>query len=533
MLYFIDMIIYSIIPLTVLYFLGNFLLLLNRGNYWDGWLWLTLLKAKEYDFLSEIMGRQAKVYLHYFLIRFLEWTGNPILSIKLLAFGSWLIAAIALLLTLKQLGLPKKRSFFVASSFSLIPLFIVKVEEMVLTYSICNLFFFLGALVYFSAPRANATILKSAAYLLSAILFLLSFQTNSFLVFYGGFLLIAFYRYKNTLLSFLKSQWLFILLPIFFWVGFKAILGEPNGIYADYNSFVWLSPKALVTYAWNGVVYGFFWPLIAAIAVLERKIFAALFLIIFPITYFILKYAYQKPQENNTGDLTPKQYLAWGILFFSLGLLPYLAVGKELHLYSTGANLRHALLLPLGTTLIMLGGIIYLIKTERQILAESAILSLFIVFSAYNYYWFDMDWYKQQSIIESLRNTESKEIQEATTLVFYDKIPGYNWQSRRISSTAYQGMINASGKLNKLAVTEDAGDGIDIPKHYLAFKNERMISDFDYSRKIVPVAIVSNAAGYTVKVANWLKIKKAEVFGSETEYLSKLKETLRIEIVPL
>ena len=534
--------------LVFLYFAGHFLLLLNRGIYWDGLYFMKLLEEKRFDILWAQLER-VKVFSLYYVIRLLDYAPDPVFAIKFLAFFSWLIAGLAVYLTLRKVArLPENRAFFIAASFTLIPSFLIKGDVSVLHYSICTMFFFLAALIYFLAVKSRGLIRRYGGYLLSLVLFFFSFFTNSYLIFYALFLSGAIcMKYKDAesgerklfrmVFSWIKKNLIFFLLPLIFWA-FRAYLGKPYGAAADYNEFVFFNPGFLTAFAqdlWNGIAYGFFWPIIAPISILQRKIFAGLFIVTGIIVYFISKKILVETKIREEGEYIPGPlfYILSGGVTFLLGLFPYLAVGKSPHIFGLGFGMRHALLLPLGSSLLILGVIILLVKERLQWVIQMIVLSLFIVFNIYNYYGFDMDWYRQRAIVASLEETNDKDIREASTLVIQDNVRLYNYQNRTVSDDEYRSLVyDAFGEKNfKFAVA--MGEENKIPDLYRDFKDSYTLpfpKNFTPEKKIVSISLNSGATGETMTVIQWLKLKKWELFYDNQSFINQLKDNLKIGV---
>ena len=531
------------IQLIILYSISNFLLLLNRGIYWDGWYWLTLLKNQEYETIWNLAS-QARLYNVYYLLRFLELGGHPVLAVKALTFLSWLIAGLCLYGILKKkFRLPQNHAFFLSASFFLVPVFLVKIDQSILQYSVNNLLFFLAAFLYISAERNEFMAIKYLNYLAAGILFFLSFITNSFLVFYYGLLAFFFLafrqenknsRIKPLLLSWTKTNLIFIFLPIIFWVT-KWAVGQPiESSYSDYNQFVPLTANLAlyIQNLWQNIVYGFFWPIVAPFGILPRKIFSGILLITAGLFYFLAKNILSEKKDGE--DSRPREYLAAGLFLFALGVIPYLLVGKAPHVFGNGFSMRHTLLLPLGSSLIILGTILAVIKERWQPLVQIILLSLFSTFTIYNYYWQDLDWYKQQAVIEALKEIKNESVKNASVLIFNDRA-GVNWQNRNVRGEEYQGyLIKAFPRQQmKFAATE----GYDpIQEYWSAVKSKTILPvfppDFDPAKKVVAVDIISKATREIPTVRNWLKIKKSEIFSGETIFLNTIKDIYRLEIIP-
>ena len=185
----------AIIALIASYTIGNFLLLLNRGTYWDAWEWMTLLKEKDFALMWSLAD-QSKLYTHYFIMRLAGLTSDPIFFVNFLSFMSWLLSSLFLYGILrKKMSLRIDRAFFISAIFILIPTLLVKTGQSIIHYSANNLLFFGAVFLYFLVEKNQNRVIKYGGQIFSLGLFFLSFFTNSFLVFYGGFLLLIFAFY--------------------------------------------------------------------------------------------------------------------------------------------------------------------------------------------------------------------------------------------------------------------------------------------------------------------------------------------------
>jgi len=528
----------AILALITTYTIGNFLLLLSRGIYWDDWAIIPLLEEKNYALLWYLLS-QGKLFSIYFLYKMAWLTNNPIFFMKFLSFISWLLAGLFLYGILRQkLALRQNRAFFISACFMLIPIYLVKIIQIVLRYSISNAIFFLAIFLYFTAQKSAGKFIKYSGYLLAWILFFLSFETNSFLVFYLGFLgmLLLLYRQENLgrpflslLYDFSKKHFFFIILPLIFGL-LKVTIGQPTDGYEGYNQII--LPNNLLTYIqniWQNIVYGFFWPILAPLGILPRKIFSGILIIIVGLFYFLTKNILSNEKEG--ADFQPKQYLTAGLFLFILGVIPYFLVDKIPHIFGHGFAMRHALLLPLGSSLIILGAVIAVIKDRWQTMVQVILLSSFSTFTIFNYYTQDMDWYKQKAIIESLKETKNETIINATSLIFYDKM-GANWQNRNVRGEEYFGYIQSAFPKEKFKFA--AREEHDPVKNYYSNPdNIKFFSPgFNPAKKVVKVEIVSRAKREITTVKNWLKIKKSEVLRNEPEMLKDIKDIYRVEIIP-
>lgn len=525
-----------IIILTTLYLLGNALLLLNRGVYWDGRYYFYLLEQSEWNVLWAHLT-EVKLFSLYYVIRLVSLFPHPMLAIKMLAFFSWLIAGILLFIILtKKIKLPAHHVFFISSIFLLIPSFPIKAEFSVLYYSLCNMFFFIGAYIYFSSEGAHSAFVKYFGYLISGIFFFLSFFTNSFLVFYVGFLLITlWYQYKE---QWLRKNAFFVALPILFWA-LKISLGKPE---VSYNEFVFLRADFLAGFIknfWNGIAYGFFWPLVAPITILQRKVFAGLFAIMLVIVYALTKRFLRNDNERDA-EASEKywRYVMAGTFLFFLGLAPYLAVGKAPSIFGPGFAMRHALLLPLGSAFIILGVILSVIQEQWQKTIQIIILTLFCTFSIYTYFTLDMDWYKQKAIVKAL--ADAPELLQTSTLIINDNVRGFEFQNRTILDFEYQTYVNEAFSQEHFKFVIRGNGNVDenninqmVQEKYLAFLDAEMFPvppNFDPLTKPVSIEIVSRATEEIYTVPKWLRLKYYELFLNNALFSQKLADELQIVV---
>ena len=536
----------AIIAIIITYITGNFLLLFNKAIYWDTWIWLPIIKEGNYKILWDALY-QSKRFTAYYLYRVSGFFDNPVLFFKIMAFVCCLLAGLLLYGILrKKLSLRIDRAFFISAFFVLTPVFLVRIDSSVLQHSFNIMLFFLAALVYFIAEKNKNRFVAVINYSLSWILFFLSFNTYSLLAFYGGFILLLLIPYfqenkEGALISLLwpwiKSNFLFIILPVIFW-GLKLSVWKDEGFLTGYDDFInpFNSPSFTILLFWETIIYGFFWQIVAPILILHRKIFALLFLTISLITYLATKKIFTSENENNASpaqkeiDYSPKYYLiAGGILFF-LGFLPYFLTGKMPHVLGNPFNMRSAFLLPLGSSLLTLGLILLIIKKEWQSAAQNIILALFMTFTIYNYYGLDMDWYKQMAIIESLKTSQDGNLKSATTLVFNDKISGLNWLNREIHGEEYLGYLEEIYNFQenpKFGTAKGETNYYSIQKDFIA---QPYPKDFNPLKEIVDINISTYDGPEILTVGNWLKIKQLEIFENQQTFIDKIKDTFRIKL---
>lgn len=440
---------HSVLALVLLYAAGNFLLLVSRVVLWDGLYYYSLLKFHQYDALLHIL-QQQRLYVFYGLLRGLAETGNPLVFLKVIAFLSWLLAGIFIFYILRDFVLHSRRdAFCIALLYLLSPAFLVRFDFSVLQYTVANPLFFGGVWLYLVA-HTKTKVGRVVGSLLALVLLGFSFSVNSFLVFYFAFLALLIFQdlkakgfcLSRKMGSFVRSlspeHYALLLFPFIFFIVQRLLVGETYGTAAQYNRFItfsFSSLSALVQDVWQYIVYGFFWPIIQPLSVLQRKIFAILFVVVvFPAYYLI------KKQGEEASNISPQKYIAGGLILFAIAAFPYLMVGKSPVPFAGAFAMRHTLLTVLGSSCVLFGLTGLLLKQKWQTVALASITSLWIVYGIFNYIFIDIDSFKVASIVERLGAFDPQTLL-SRTVVIEDRMSRFNWANREVLLQEYQGYI--------------------------------------------------------------------------------------------
>ncbi len=523
------------------------MLLFSKVTMWDGWLWASLLKQKNYGILYQLLD-QAKLPHLYATYRLIDSLGNPIVLSNILVFASWLVAGICVYLILKDFTkLGEKNAFFAACLFLLSPIYMVRFELALVTYSITNAAFFLGAYAFLRAGAMTRVLSKIVWQILAAGFFISAFLTASFLVFYGAFMLFVFWQEKysgtskwrlDAVYAFVKKNIVWLLLPFVFYWAHQKFIGTPYGLYQGYNSFV-LSAQGisifkklfiLIDRAYQFVAYGFFYPILFSISILQNKIFLAM-AIILAAGIFLLdkKFAlFSSQDDSGQAAVTPKTLFIWGVVLFVFGSVAYILVGESPSPYGSGFDMRHGLILPLGCALIILAAIDGLLKNKIWRMAKIIILAVFITFNIYNYYTLDMDGYKQLGVIGSLREKYALgQIGEKDIFIFYDKLSLYSWRGRPIHDLDYTAYLYEATGNQKLLGADAASGNLKLMS---TLKNDALDFSDKRTQARVKNAIITADSNQVPTVKNWLKLKLADLFGGKEKLQSTVKNLIGVKL---
>jgi hypothetical protein len=341
--------------LIVFFVLGvHGLLLLNDGIYWDDWLWINLpgysLNLDKITAAYGQMGFLPTNNVHLWLFSILGFRWVEFASLALVGVLVYAISQETQLFT-------RLEGVFIALIVIAYPAFQTWIVFSTANYVFYYALFFLAVFLSLKAEKSVGGH-RYGWWIVSLFLFVLSYNLNSLLVFYFGFLaLLVFYQHrvlsiswKQVLRRFLLRRWIYVLLPFLFWV-VKQTFFPRYGYYANYNQFTF-EPLSLVLNAGRFIAYGVYTPFSRALTLAVRQ--PALALLIGLVVYGC--YRLFKLSSANFFKPGVRAYpiLGFGVLLLGLAILPYIVVG--LAPGKSGWDTRHTLLLGLPVALLILAG---------------------------------------------------------------------------------------------------------------------------------------------------------------------------------
>ncbi|WP_454841339.1 hypothetical protein [Pseudomonas hormoni] len=278
--------------------------------------------------------------------------------------------------------------------FMLLPFNMARVAIIDFPYVLCYALFFGGWL------------LMDRHRILAAILFFLSFNTNSLLVFYALPIFDMLYRsserrFDFALIRFAVARWYFFVLP-FLYYGIKLCFFKPTGFYAGYNQHYSLLaiPLAMVDQ-------------VKDLANLKFNFFVLLGLV--PIIYFpIKKILYSQKCEDNI--ISPWSLMVLGAVVIFVGGFPYWIL-SYIPTFMEWTS-RHQLLMPLGSAIVISSALL-LIPGKVRAVSLVVIVAACLSYGLVSYFNFYVDWQKQLFVIEKLKRDPV--VAEARFLIIEDR----------------------------------------------------------------------------------------------------------------
>jgi hypothetical protein len=377
-----------------------------------------------WTYLHWFLGHFPNVVLGYHFTAFVCIAASGLLIYKIGCLSGFVSREESLLIALISLTYP---AFQVAFELIILP--------NVVGYSLFWLAVFLALLAEKRAKLAHYSLRLGAL-----VCFVISFNINSLLVFYFGFLLllVLFVRrlkslsLRETLTRFLPRHLDYVLLPFLYWA-IKEILFPRHGLYADYNQFTF-SPIAvlhsLASFLYNGI-YGQF--NVAMRELLNQPALGLLGLlgVLWGATYF------RRASFNQSAK--PYALLVYGVLLMGLGILPYAAVGLSPTL--TGWDTRPSLLLALPVALVIVAIARLLFSDSRSAFSRPGWIFLTMLLLAFglatvsHYIDWQARWVKDRSLMVNLGQLEGAEkysvywVDDQYPLGGEDNYRFYEWSS--------------------------------------------------------------------------------------------------------
>lgn len=415
-----------------LYFVSYGIYLFDKGIFWDDWIYFTMDRATLLDHFHQF----GNVYIGYFYEVLFSNNYGVSLS-RVIVFGSFLLSALFLYNVLEDLPFIDRASrTFIVLIFSIFPVNTARIAVSCSIYAIGYAAFFCGTWLiskYVESRRRSTRITALAAFLLSFLV------VNSTLVFYAIPLLYLLYLERkgkgileNSLIV-VRNNADFFLLPLMAWI-IRYRYFMPYGLYSDYN-IISLHNITFRAFGQTGIY-------ILNIIIQSLLVSTYQLLLVTALIFLFVVIAFKGQRANTTDNGCCMKLLLVGLIFFGLGIFPYIVVGKTPMLNDWGS--RHALLLPLGLSFILyyiltVSSSALRLNPNVKIIILSVILASFVSYNISIYTDFQLDWYKQESLIFNLK--ECKCIRDHTTFLFEDRTRDLNADNREYRFYEYTSMM--------------------------------------------------------------------------------------------
>jgi hypothetical protein len=389
-------------------FFSHGLLLLMDGIYWDCYILFDMLRTNDFSRLFIWMREMGFIFsgpafLHMAVK--LTFGNHFIFGYRLLAFLCIYLSGVLLFKIISRLKIMDEWSaFFVAALSILYPMQRAAFLGVILPYLFCLLLFL--AATYITINKVfdglKATNIRSIAWrILSLLLFLVSFYTNSILFFYFGFLFLLYLvspengiNYLIKIKSFIINKADYVLIPFVFFSVQKSLFAS-YGYYSDYNQFAAMSFRHLL-----GILYSLFYGIYFSIGPIFSFINSRIsFAVIVLYIAFILWQGFARKKISRE-----MFFLAFSCCLLFLAIFPYAAVGKGWGKYYGS---RHLLLAGIPVSLILFSLIEDFTRrlSLSRVIRTSVYIVLIVIFTVghiNNYIDWQFRWIKDKAVMLKL-----------------------------------------------------------------------------------------------------------------------------------
>lgn len=388
--------------------LNHWMLLVTDRVIWDSWWAKYLLREGNYALLKRICneaGNPANYYAHFFLNLF----GDPNAASRIFSFIFLAVSGICIYRICLLSGLlSKAEGRLVASLVVAYPGYQVMGDMSIFFYYAGYTLYLVACLVYLQALESRRYPHKVLLHVTAIFAFLLSFSTNSLLVFHYSFVALVFLRYKSQLnyhwrvaiIRLPRKLTMLIVLPWAFWI-WKEIFTPRHGPYINYNRLkldLLMIPAGIRKLMENAILAYFR----SDAGLICLKLLAGVAIIVLLINFFRNRWR-SAPQPVFNFRL-----VVFGGLSLFLAALPYILVTEYPYFFTHGWGTKNSLLVALPVALIITGAVMHALR-GRWIpnLPRLLIVTIFIVFAVENnrnYLNWELQTVKENSYSENARS---------------------------------------------------------------------------------------------------------------------------------
>ncbi len=518
------------LSIALFYFFGNFTLLINNGIYWDDW---TIFGSSFKTLMIQFNGNGIPFfgYLHSFLLQ----SKYAIINYHALTFILQLSTGYVLWRIFKLLKVSHTFSYWIVLLFTITPYYAAKNTLICFPYTVTNFLFFLASLWMLIAIKNKSIIYR----IMSLFLFLLSFLTNSFVVFYIVPYLILYISSNEILINKISFKEIknqiklkelfktidFLSLPFVFFI-IKLIFFQTSGLYAEtkYNELKFSSILKIPNYLIKTIQESFFGLFSNSFSVIYNNI-GFMYLII--ILFFIVKYFFKRINfnKNNSQNSKPNRFIIIGFILFLLATLPYGLVGKIPSFQ--GYETRHQLLLPIGISLFIVGLTYKIFKKDYFNNIMFSITTLFIIFTLSQNFQYLKGWLKQESFYMNIKT--NKKIKDNNSFIVLDYTKELNATSRDLAFYNLNGIAKKAFGTQTRFLCEHDEYILRFNQWEMLFEEAEKFNLKDYKLSEPNYVIKINKGEYNLNNLNTLKLLLYKILDQD-KYSKKLNDILTIKV---
>ena len=391
------------------------LVILNRGLFLDGWFLEGWSKKETWHILRRFSGEVGMPFI-YFLHKAISKARAGKTAYNFINVISLIGAAYAVsYLCVKSGYLSFQECMWIAALMLAYPGQQIACEKSVTQYFLCTLIFYLGAVLNIQSELSFGTE-SVLLWIASLTLLFLSFNMNSLLVYYLGFLIykIVFVVKAGELnlhFLFLIKNSILVILPPLFWI-LKNWLTPRSGYYLEYNS-ISFQPKRLSQGLVSLISEGTLGCYVEAVRwFLKNLIWVVLMILsIWAGKSFV--------SVTPSIDSTAVQVLIFSVSLILLAACPYILVGQPFGTF--GWATKNNVLLALPCALFIYSGASIVFKAEVKGFFLMAVIFVGAIYLIHVYASWIALWAKNLSALKQA--SEEKLFKDAAIVEVCDSYP--------------------------------------------------------------------------------------------------------------
>jgi hypothetical protein len=371
----------SIIHISFLFFytaLSYGLILFNDGLYWDAWMVDSWQRRKDWSTMKRYLS-EVGMPVMYYVYKLNSLFPNRIFASKLLAFVSIFISSVQIYFITTYFNFLKPdQALLLALLFLSYTGYHMMVDTVVgLQYTFPISVFYTAVFLALYANTHSGPV-SIITYILAHILFFWSFNANSILVYYFGFLGLNIFSQVNwKFIQIFSSEIIinnisYVSIPFIYWF-IKEKFTPRHGHCVEYNK---------ISIDISNIIRGLFYSIRFALesAIVMPVLFMIRNKFILITLLFIIFFNSFVTLDIRVDDSVSMILVIVGIIFFFLAVIPYILVGQPIN--DNGWATKNAMLIHLPSGMIIMGTFSILIT--ESILFQSVMIFYLISTCLYN-----------------------------------------------------------------------------------------------------------------------------------------------------
>ena len=398
------------------------LILFDNGVYWDGWIIRGWFRQRDFAAFRTSTS-QIGLPIYYYFQRFMAMLPNVIFCYKLLSFICMFLSSLLIYCLCRESGcFADIQSLCISLLFLCYPANHMMIEPSCMQYGLMHTIFlgacYLGILAE-CMLGPDQWIMRCAA----IFLFLVSFNMNSLLVYYTGFILLLLLHGLGNkdctiidAIQYILWRGYYLLLPFIYWV-WKQKYAVSHEFYSDYN-LIWFNLRRIAGSYIQLLMTGAGGLFIQSLIFIAKQPLKWVLSIVIAASVIIFLLS-SSGLFMGISIIPEKQaylIMLFGSILLMCASIPYILVGQRFG--SRGFETKNNIILALPMSLIIFGGCHIILKPVVIPYFLGAIFTIGVIYLNYNYLCLQSVYAKNLSLLNNLGKVPSAK--EKVIFLIYD-----------------------------------------------------------------------------------------------------------------